>query len=285
MIAFNISGTVRLFGTPAEEGKGGKVAMLNKDLFAGVDVCLMAHPGNINLANARYLAMQSVHAEFSGVPAHASAAPWEGKNALDALVNSYVSLSTLRQQITPTSRIHGIVTSGGVAPNVIPDATKAHYYIRTVKKKELEELMTRVEQCFHAGALSTGCSVRIPKEPPFYDVIQNPILVQSWRDHMTVLGATFPYATPAEEESVSRGSTDMGNVTHAIPGFHPVFDIGCDREIHSVEFREAAKTERAHERTLRCAAAIAAVGLQVLISGRDGILVDIIKQWKKDTEQ
>lgn len=161
--------SVRLLGTPAEEGGGGKLHLIDAGAYKDVDACLMVHPfpvlsGAPNLLSSsscsgQYLANDKVQVTFTGKPAHASAAPWEGVNALDAVVAAYVNISMLRQQILPTQKIHGVVLRGGERPNVIPASTTVDYYIRSETVKSLKGLTERVLKCFEAAAVATGCTV------------------------------------------------------------------------------------------------------------------------------
>jgi amidohydrolase len=165
-----ISGRVRLLGTPAEEGGGGKVHLIKAGAYEGVDACLMAHPtgrlsppdsNNIDgVSAAKTSARRQLKVSFTGQSAHAGNTPWHGKNALDAVVSSYVNISLLRQQIQPTERIHGVIRSGGSEPNIIPDSTELEYYLRAAGIDEVKNLSKKVEACFQAGGIATGCEVK-----------------------------------------------------------------------------------------------------------------------------
>lgn len=162
--------TVRLLGTPAEENFGGKVKLINAGAYKDVDACLMVHPvpmspGDPNLLSMAtvieggFLANHKLQVTFTGKPAHAAAAPWEGLNALDAVVSAYVNISLLRQQILPNQRIHGTISNGGDRPNIIPMSATVDYCIRAANKKQLAQLTERVVKCFEAAATATGCKV------------------------------------------------------------------------------------------------------------------------------
>jgi amidohydrolase len=162
--------TVRLLGTPAEESGGGKVRLINKGAYKGIDACLMVHPvpmvpgkpdlmGMATTLEGGFLANDKVKVTFTGKPAHAAAAPWEGINALDAVVAAYVNISLLRQQILPTQKVHGVIVNGGERPNIIPMSAKVDYYIRSPTKKTLKPLTEKVLKCFEAAATATGCKV------------------------------------------------------------------------------------------------------------------------------
>ncbi|KAL7752400.1 hypothetical protein RI367_001934 [Sorochytrium milnesiophthora] len=247
-----------LFGTPAEETLGGKIYMIEAGDFDGLDACMMLHPGNADLVYPTYLALQGFEVTFTGRESHASGAPWDGLNALDAVINAYNAVGLLRQQILPTDRVHGVITDGGVAPNIIPAHTGAHFLTRSTQIAHLSgTLLPRVLNCMTSGAVSTGCQHAVHFDPPYFDVMTNSVLTEVYADELQthVLseedGAGKKLPPRAEQESISRGSTDMGNVCYKVPSIHNVFNIGCAAEIHTVEFMNHARTEVAHERTLR----------------------------------
>ena len=169
--ASGISGfTVRLLGTPAEESGGGKVKLIEAGAYKDVDACLMVHPAPMSpshpevhsiatVVEGGYLANDKVEVTFTGKPAHAAAAPWEGINALDAVVAAYVNISLLRQQILPSQRVHGVIVNGGDRPNIVPMSATLDYYIRSPTKKTLQQLTAKVIKCFEAAATATGCKV------------------------------------------------------------------------------------------------------------------------------
>lgn len=147
-----------VLGTPAEEGGGGKIKMIENGCFDEVDFCLMAHPKPFNCVYPTCLAMQDVRVLFHGVSSHASAFPWEGVNALDAAVMAYNALSVLRQQLKPSWRLHGVITDGGAKPNIIPEKASLAYYVRAPTEKELGSLRGKVHRCFESAAQATGNS-------------------------------------------------------------------------------------------------------------------------------
>lgn len=162
--------SVRLLGTPAEEGGGGKINLIDAGAYKDVDACLMAHPFPLltgadahtmssSMCSGMYLAVAMVRVTYTGKPAHAAAAPWEGVNALDAIVSAYVNISLLRQQIRPSERVHGVVANGGDRPNVIPHSTAVEYCIRSETIESLRPLMDKVRKCFEAAATATGCTM------------------------------------------------------------------------------------------------------------------------------
>ncbi|KAI8057618.1 hypothetical protein BDF22DRAFT_661695 [Syncephalis plumigaleata] len=256
-----ISAIVKLYGTPAEEIGSGKIAMIKKKAFEDTDVCMMLHPSNMNMHMPIMYAIASVKIDYHGRSSHASAAPWNGINALDAVVSAYQSIGLLRQQMKRTQQIHGIITDGGAAPNIIPGHTSAHFFMRSDNMEDLDQLQTRVENCFSAAATSTGCTYSLTKDPVVATVHSNSLLASAWADIMKSRHAKL--ATPEELRANAGGSTDMGNVTWYRPGIHPTFDIGTKASLHTVQFQEAARTPEAHTRCLRAATALGTVGVRV----------------------
>lgn len=168
----SVSGfTIRLLGTPAEESGGGKVKLIDAGAYRDIDACLMVHPVPtspdhpdllgmaMTLREGGFLANDKVAVTFKGKPAHAAAAPWEGINALDAVVSAYVNISMLRQQILPSQRVHGVIKNGGERPNIIPLSATVDYYIRSPTVKTLKPLTEKVVKCFEAAATATGCEL------------------------------------------------------------------------------------------------------------------------------
>ena len=145
-----------LLGTPAEESKGGKILMIKNGCFKDLDICMMVHPSPVDVLKPVILARESITVTYKGHAAHAAAFPWEGINALDAVVMAYTSISALRQQMKPTWRVHMIISEGGVKPNIIPDRAQLQCYLRTVSDSDLEVLKEKVKNCFEAAASATG---------------------------------------------------------------------------------------------------------------------------------
>ncbi|KAI8086578.1 uncharacterized protein BX664DRAFT_336189 [Halteromyces radiatus] len=264
-------GRVVLFGTPAEEVFIGKIEMVNQKAFQNnVDICVMLHPSPVDAQYVHMIASQDVVVEFFGKPSHASGSPWEGVNALDAMVQAYNNISMLRQQLLPTDRVHGIITNGGAAPNIIPDHTSAWFYVRTHKYGDIHRIKTKVEQCFEAAAKATGCQVKYKwtERGATRDVVQNSILADTYAHYMKQTGVVFPDRTL--QESYPSGSTDMGNVSYSVPSIHPMFSIHSKEGVstHSKEFAAQAKTEQAHQDSIRAAKAMTMAAAKVLLSDK-----------------
>ncbi|KAI9375828.1 hypothetical protein BJX61DRAFT_61748 [Aspergillus egyptiacus] len=265
--------TVRLLGTPAEESGGGKIRLLEAGAYKDVDACLMLHPFPVSPSRpdllsiaaapvGGFLAYDNVRVTFTGKPAHAAAAPWEGNNALDAVVAAYVNISLLRQQIRPTERVHGIITNGGDRPNIIPSSASLEYYIRSPTKETLKLLTERVVNCFKAAATATGCKVDFEWGLSYADLKPNKPICESYVSAMQAMNHNVLFTVPPGQSGGA--STDMGNVSHALPGFHGIFMIPAKGGNHTPEFTEGAGSFEAYKRAVNCAAGIAVVACQFL---------------------
>ncbi|KAG0256787.1 hypothetical protein BGZ95_005400 [Linnemannia exigua] len=266
----NLIGRIKLFGTPAEETTGGKIDMINKGAFDGLDACVMSHPAPADVVYCTILSVGGMTVEYFGKSSHASASPWEGVNALDAMVHAYNGLALVRQQTAPTSRIHCIITNGGAAANIIPDYSSGKIMYRATSADDHSKVHDAVLKVVNAAAEATGCTVKITKEMEYQPVPINEHLASRYASYTADLG--IKYLPRAVQESLPSGSTDMGNVAHVVPGIHPVYNIvGLNGEIdssisnHSYKFTDQAKTEVAHKASLRSAKGLALTGLDVLI--------------------
>ncbi len=244
-LADDLDVTVRVLGTPAEEGGGGKVTMLDEGVFDGVHAAMMIHPWPTDRLEATCLAVSHFDITFSGKSAHASAAPWEGVNAGDAMVISQVAISLLRQQLRPHDQVHGIVTHGGDAANIIPDSVTGRFMCRSASLAELELLEPRVKACFEAGALATGTSVGYQALAPVYSHMESDDgLLALYRANAEALGRSFPL----DDQGAPRPtlSTDMANVSLAVPTIHPLLGIDAAGSVnHQPEFAAACITPSA----------------------------------------
>lgn len=244
----HIVGCVLVLGTSAEENYGGKVRLVKEGVFDGVDAAMMVHAYDANAVYPVTLAVDAVQFEFKGRAAHAAAAPHKGINALDAIIQTFNAINALRQHVRDDARIHGIITEGGIAPNIIPERGVARFYIRAEDRKYLDELTERVKNCARGAALATGCELEISHfGPRINDVKVNKVLAETFRKNLQ------RFVTDIREDVVL-GSTDMGNVSYVVPSIHPLISI-TDKEmpLHTREFAEAAASRRAHD-ALRVAA-------------------------------
>lgn len=218
--------TVKVMGTPAEEGGGGKILMLERGVFAGVNAAMMVHPAPTEMDHMPCLAVAHVDVHYTGKEAHASAFPELGINAADAITVAQTSIGLLRQHIRSTDRIHGIVTKGGDAPNIVPAHTSSKWYIRSSTLAELAELQPRVHRCFEAGALATGCTVDIDEAMPAYSEMVDDVELRAiYKANAEALGRQFPDIGALGSRVA--GSTDMANVSLAVPTIHPMLGLGC----------------------------------------------------------
>ena len=247
-LADDLGVTVKVMGTPAEEGGGGKIYMLERGAFDGVDAAMMVHPAPMEMDRFPCLAVSHVEVHYTGKEAHASAFPELGVNAADALTVAQTSIGLLRQHIRQTDRIHGIVVHGGDAPNVVPAHTTGKWYIRSRSLAELEDLEPRVYKCFEAGATATGCTHEIELMSPRYsEMIPDERMTAMYKANAESLGRVFVDARAAKVA----GSTDMANVSLAVPTIHPMLGLGCfPISNHQPEFAAFCATPTADRATL-----------------------------------
>ncbi|KAJ5620363.1 hypothetical protein N7510_004347 [Penicillium lagena] len=282
--------TVRLLGTPAEESGGGKVRMLDNGAYKNVDACLMVHPvpmapGNPDLFSMAtvieggFLANDKVKATFTGKPAHAAAAPWEGINALDAVVAAYVNISLLRQQILPTQKIHGVIVNGGDRPNIIPMSATVDYYIRSPTLKSLKPLTEKVLKCFEAAATATGCKLELDWGISYNDLKTNLPICESYVSAMRAMGHHTLLDNSGQKSALAGASTDMGNVSYAVPGFHGIFTIPTEGVNHTPQFTSGAGSPEGFQRCISCAAGMAIVACQFLVD--DHFAEEVKKDFQK----
>ncbi|MGA9854933.1 MAG: M20 family metallopeptidase [Gammaproteobacteria bacterium] len=229
--------TVTVIGTPAEEvgNAGGKVLLLERGAFAGLHAAMMVHPAPMDFVQPKIIAASMFDVHYTGKEAHASAYPELGINAADALTVAQTSIGLLRQHIRQGDRIHGICTHGGDAPNIVPAHTSARYIIRGETMKDMEELRVKVQRCFEAGALATGSKLEIRGgDKPYKEMLHDTDMAELYRRNAVALGRGL-----SAPESVARfsASTDMGNVSQALPSIHPMIGIDCLPAVnHQPEF-------------------------------------------------
>ncbi|KAM0453470.1 hypothetical protein ACHAO4_005063 [Trichoderma viride] len=273
-----VPGRLRILGTPAEEGGGGKAKLITAGAFnplEDVAASIMAHPMSINrmigldgsqvsgVAGLDLIASFKFRVEFRGVTAHAAGEPWNGVNALDAAVASYNNVSLLRQQIRPDERIHGVIEVGGTVPNVITDYTRMNWYVRAPTTKRGALLVERVKACMEAAAVATACKVNYIPTDTYESVMSNPVLCKTYIEEMAVLGDKVDMKLL---ESFN-ASTDMGNVTQVVPGIHSGFGIQTAPgvSLHSREFAAAAGTDESHEVAMKSGKGMAMLAIKVLV--------------------
>ncbi len=263
-VAEQAGGRVRIMGTPAEEGGGGKVKMARAGAFDDVDAAMMVHPADADLITIDCIAIQELEVEYHGRAAHAAAAPWEGRNALDAAVLGYMNIAALRQHIRPNERIHGIFTKSGDKPNIVPSEAAANWYIRSGTIESLQPLKERVFTCLETAATACGCTMDHAWVGETYaDMIDNMPMVRSYIENAARLGRTVLDPVTSGRRVV--GSTDMGNISYLVPSIHPMIKVAPDGvPIHSVEFAEWAGS---------------AEGDKAVVDGAKAMAMTIIDLW------
>jgi amidohydrolase len=262
-----LPGTLRVIGTPGEEGKGGKVTELEAGVFDDVDAALMFHPANTTMMIRHSLASQPMTVKFHGKSAHAAGSPTEGRSALAAMIQLFVAIDGLRQFLPDLSRVHGVILDGGKAANVIPDYTEAEFQVRGVTSQDAHEHVDRVIACARAAAAATGTTVEIERHPFYAERKNNRVMAER-------TGAYLEQQGEAVAPSVLRGgvgSSDVGNVSLKLPTIHPYLRI-TDQEApgHSLEMARAAASPYAQEAMLRMATALAKTGADLF--GEPGLL-------------
>lgn len=257
-------GRVVVLGTPAEEGGpngSAKGSFVKHGLLEGIDAALMIHPSGRSAVTGPSLAVDPLEFHFYGKPAHASGSPEEGINALDAVLQLFNSINALRQQLPSDARVHGIITHGGDAPNIIPEYAAARFYIRGDSWKKTSDTATKIRAIAEGAALATGTTVKIVRfQNEVKDLVVTPLLDAIVRRELTAVGEEV-----ADSRNTGLGSTDAGNISHEVPTAHPYIKIGPDDLIgHTAEFREAAKSAQGDEALIRGAKALANTGYRLL---------------------
>jgi amidohydrolase len=266
------AGGVALVGTPAEEGGGGKVRLIKGGVFEQMDAAMMIHPGQYNIVSKGMLGRTKFTMAFHGRTAHAAGSPDQGINALDALILAYSGINSMRQHLRPDARIHGIITKGGDAPNIIPDYAEALFYVRAGTIDYREEIFNRVVNCAKSAAAALGATVDIQVHEPSTDPMhQNPALQDAFAANMGLLNI------PVDKDPGRIGSSDMGNLSQYMPAIHPYLAI-CEDDIpsHSTAFRDATVTERGKATLLNGAKLLAMTAYDFLTSEK------LREQVKKD---
>lgn len=239
----SIGGTIRVYGTPAEETKGAKVPMAEAGLFDDVDFALMAHPFYRYEQSGSSLAMDALQFEFYGKPAHAAANPQDGVNALDAVLLLFNSLNALRQQLESHTRLHGVIIDGGKAPNIIPDYACAQFYVRSANRPYTDETVHKVIRCAEGAALQTGCTLKTSNYEYSYDELRtNEPLSEAFTANLHQLGIPADRVYAGQDH----GSLDLGNVSRRCPAIHPFVQVVDEPfMLHTAEFRDHAMMDRA----------------------------------------
>jgi amidohydrolase len=235
---------VSVLGTPSEEGGGGKIGFVEAGYFRDVHAAMMVHPWPDDVAEPGLIAVQQLTAVYRGREAHASAFPWLGINAADALVVAQTAIGLRRQHLQPGDRIHGIVTNGGEAPNIVPAHTSAEYMVRASTRARLDEVLAIVRDCFEAGALGSGAQLDLTLHTPYADMRHDRELADRYRHHAEALGRVF------DDRPAMPVSTDMGNVSHEVPSIHPFIGIDSHGSVNHQAAFAAACAEPSADRAI-----------------------------------
>jgi len=256
-----LQGRILVLGTPGEEAGGGKVVMVENGVFRDVEAAMIVHPGSLTRVHSESIASYKVTIRFRGKPAHSASSPHEGINALDGLLMTFNAINALRQHITPDARIHGIITKGGFANNIVPELAEAQMCIRAADKKYHHELIEKVKNCARGAELQTGAKVEFELFGRTYDPMKsNSILEDVYRKNLGVLGLSEDTATKR-----GSGSTDMANVSQVVPSIHPSIAIGPKEMIgHTPEMCAASKSSEGHKGLLNAAKCMAMTALDLL---------------------
>jgi len=267
-----LGGSVVVLGTPGEEVFGGKIDMVKAGAFEEIDVAMMVHPNILNMATIQTLACSSLDVEFFGRPAHAAAQPHEGINALEAMILAFTSINSLRQHIRSEARVHGIITDGGEAPNIVPAHSAAVLLIRATDNEYLAELQDKVLNCFIGASLASGARLEYRwRDKTYAPMKNNATLARLFSQNLESLGRRVEVFDP----HFGFGSTDMGNVSQLVPSIHPTIAIASPEVfIHTPEFAAAAASETGHEGLLDAAKAMAMTVADILQPG----MLDKVRQ-------
>jgi len=234
---------VKLLGTPAEEGGGGKIVLLDSGAFEDAACSMMIHPGIENVVNPTFTTIQQYTVEYFGKDAHAAGAPEEGINALDAQIQLFVNASTYRQQMLQTNRMHGVIREGGFKPNIIPSYTKSEWYLRSLNKDGLEKIESDFYNFVNAAALATKCDVKISSPDYIYQEIKNnQTMYELYQENSKDIGRDMILQKDAVRPGL--GSTDMGNISQAFPSIHPMLGIDGNGAVnHQPEYAAATLSD------------------------------------------
>jgi len=267
-----LPGEVVLLGTPAEEGGGGKIRLIDAGAFDGLDAAMMFHPFDRDLLAHGALASEWITFHFKGKPSHAAAAPWEGNSALSGVIQTFNLIDSQRVHFRDGSRVHGIVTDGGQAMNIIPEHAACQFGVRAVTQAHLAVMMDQVIACARAAAMATRTELQLSREKGYADMVNNMALARAFGRHLQSQGRA-----PAErDDTVGQGSTDMGDVSHVVPAIHPYLGI-CDPNAsmcHQHAFAQHAASDRGMQAMLAAARAMALTTEELL---RDRQLRDAVR--------
>ena len=257
-----IGGKIIVYGTPAEETNGGKVILTEAGAFDELDAAMIVHPDGETRASGSSSALYPIRFIYKGKTAHAASCPEKGINALNSVIQLFNGIDALRQHVTPDVRMHGIITKGGVAANIVPDEAIADFYFRASTKERVTEVVEKVKRIAEGAALMTGATLEMERyELPYHDLKTNETLSEIFNSNLRELGIT-----DIKEAKVTGGSSDIGNVSHVAPTIHPYIGVtDCPMVGHSVEMANSTITSKAHDRLLIAALAMAYTGHDIIV--------------------
>ena len=261
-VLHEIGGKVMVYGTPAEETNGGKVILAEAGVFDELDAAMIVHPDGETRASGSSSALYPIRFIYKGKTAHAASCPEKGINALNSVIQLFNGIDALRQHVTPDVKMHGIITKGGVAANIVPDEAVADFYFRASTKERVTEVVEKVKKIAEGAALMTGATLEMERyELPYDDLNTNETLSEIFNSNLRELGIT-----DIKEAKATGGSSDIGNVSYVAPTIHPYIGItDCPMVGHSVEMANATTTSKAHDRLLIAALAMAYTGHDVIV--------------------
>ena len=261
-VLHEIGGKVIVYGTPAEETNGGKVILAEAAVFDELDAAMIVHPDGETRASGSSSALYPIRFIYKGKTAHAASCPEKGINALNSVIKLFNGIDALRQHVTPDVRMHGIITKGGVAANIVPDEAIADFYFRASTKERVTEVVEKVKKIAEGAALMTGATLEMERyELPYDDLNTNEALSEMFNNNLRELGIT-----DIKEAKATGGSSDIGNVSYVAPTIHPYIGIAdCPMVGHSIEMANATTTSKAHDRLLIAALAMAYTGHDVIV--------------------
>ena len=270
----NLNGEILLIGTPAEEGGGGKIEMVKAGVFDKIDAAIMIHPGTETTPGKEFLALSEFQLDFFGKSAHAAAAPDLGINALDACIQTFNNVNALRQHLTPDVKIHGIITNGGVKPNIVPDLAQAVFYVRCADQKYLPLLEKRFLDCAKSAAIAMSAKVKIKKINGYQAMKRISLLEDTFKKNIGSLGVKCD-----KEEMLKRlGSSDIGDLSQKTPCLHAFLKV-ADIPLHSVDFAKETQSKNGKNAIVLGAKALAMTVIDLL--DKKGLLEEIKKEFKK----
>jgi amidohydrolase len=274
-----LPGCLAVIGTPAEEGGGGKIVLLQQGVFADVDAAMIVHPSAVTMVDGHSLASTRLKVEFVGKASHAAASPEEGINALEAVILTFNNVNALRLHLKGDARVHGIITEGGSAANIIPEYASAVFSVRAATQAYAQQVLARVLHCAEAAATATGAQLKCTTKPGYREMLPNATMARLFAENWRAMGIEIHETW----HDAHMASTDMGDLSHAIPSIHPYIAI-APRHIagHTIEFREAAISDAGHQGMLNAAKGMAMAAIDLL---SDPQLMQRVKQEFAETQQ